>query len=120
MAGIPAEGIAMVERTWRDTRDGGLRLHDAELQRVKGELLLLQGEPDARAEAETCFHAALEIAREQSARLYELRAATSLARLCRGRRNESDARAALARVYAGFTEGFDTPDLRAALECLRA
>jgi predicted ATPase len=66
---------------------------------------------DAAAEAEACFHRALEIAREQQGRWLELRASVSLARLwgARGRRDE--ARELLAGIYGWFTEGFDTVDL---------
>jgi DNA-binding winged helix-turn-helix (wHTH) protein/tetratricopeptide (TPR) repeat protein len=118
IAGAVDEGLAMVQRIWEDMRPAGLRWDDAELQRLKGELILLQGKRDARAEAAACFRRALDIANEQGGRFYELRAATSLAWLWRGRRDEGAAREALERVYAGFTEGFETPDLRAAAACL--
>ena len=74
--------------------------------------MLMQVRPGAIAEAEGCFHRAIEIARSQKARSWELRAATSLARLWRdqGRRNE--ARSLLAPIYGWFTEGFDTADLK--------
>jgi DNA-binding winged helix-turn-helix (wHTH) protein len=113
-------GLAIVDRVWRDLRETGLRWLDAELQRLKGELILLQGRRTARTQAAASFHRALEIARAQGARFYELRAATSLARLCRGHRNQGDARGALERIYAEFTEGFETPDLQAAAACLHA
>jgi DNA-binding winged helix-turn-helix (wHTH) protein/tetratricopeptide (TPR) repeat protein len=119
LVGAADEGLAMVERVWNETRPTGLRWYDAELQRLKGELTLLQHKPDAQAAAAACFERALEIAREQNNRLYELRAATSLARLCRNGRDERRARATLERVYAAFTEGFDTNDLRAAALLLR-
>jgi len=119
ITGAADQGLAMAERIWNDTRPTGVRWYDAELQRLKGELILLQGEPDAHPAAAACFERALEISREQGNRLYELRAATSLARLCRGRRDERHARATLERVYAAFTEGFDTNDLRAASLLLR-
>jgi hypothetical protein len=118
MARAPDQGLAMIDRVWRDTHQTGLRWFDAELQRLKGELILLQGRRAARRGAAACFERALALAHEQGARFYELRAATSLARLCRGRPNEGGARAGLARVYAEFAEGFDTPDLRAAAAAL--
>ena len=82
------------------------RTYEAELHRIKGELLLRRDEP---ADAERCFDRALGVAREQGARSLELRAATSLLR-DRGERNE--ARAWLQPVYDWFTEGFDTQDLK--------
>jgi DNA-binding winged helix-turn-helix (wHTH) protein/tetratricopeptide (TPR) repeat protein len=120
MAGLADEGLAMVDHIWEETRHTGLRWYDAELRRLRGELILLQGTDGARAAAMAAFHGALAIAREQGARFYELRAATSLVRLCGGGRNERDTHATLARVYAAFSEGFATPDLRAADTCLRA
>ena len=88
----------------------GERHHAAELCRLKGELTLL-GDPSAAVEAESCFREAIEVARSQSAKWWELRATVSLARLLvkRGRRDE--ARAMLAEIYGWFTEGFDTADL---------
>ena len=117
--GAANEGLRMAEEVWQSTRASGVRWYDAELQRLRGELILLQGKRDARTEAAACFRRALEIAHQQGARFCELRSATSLARLCRGRRNEPSVRATLERVYLGFTEGLETPDLRAAEECLR-
>ena len=70
------------------------------------------------AKAEDSFRTALAIAREQSARGYELRAATSLARLWRERGRRGEARELLAPVYAWFTEGFDTADLKDARRLL--
>ena len=70
------------------------------------------------AKAEDSFRTALAIAREQGTRGYELRAATSLARLWREQGRRTEARDLLAPVYAAFTEGFDTPDLKDAAELL--
>jgi predicted ATPase len=98
---VVAEAIALAERT-------GLRYWDAELQRLKGTLLVARG---ADRDAESCFHEALAIARRQEAKALELRAAMSLARLWRDRKRVADARALLADVYGWFTEGFGTPDL---------
>jgi predicted ATPase len=89
----------------------GERYYEAELQRLKGELLLVQS-PDDLAEAETCFHNALEIARRQHAKSLELRTAMSLARLWQRQGKEGDARQLLNDVFAWFTEGFETADLR--------
>jgi predicted ATPase/DNA-binding winged helix-turn-helix (wHTH) protein len=85
----------------------------ADLLRVKGELLLQQ-EMRASPEAEECFQRAGEIAHEHGALAWELRAATSLARLWHGQNRRSEALALLQPVYDRFTEGFDTADLKAA------
>jgi predicted ATPase len=100
----------------------GLRIYGAELHRLKGELLLKQAVPNI-SEAETCFHDALELARAQQAKAWELRAATSLARLWQAQDKRQEAHDLLAPVYAWFTEGFDTADLQEAkglLDELRA
>jgi len=87
------------------------RWYAAELNRHKGQLLLRQGHTEA---ADELYRKALSIAREQEAKLWELRAAASLARLRRDQDREAEARDLLAPVYAWFTEGFDTPDLKEA------
>ena len=89
----------------------GAHDHDADLDALRAEILLDQGGGDLE-EAETCFRRALEIAREQQARWFELRAATSLARLLRDQGRRDEARAMLEPVYDWFTEGFDTADLK--------
>jgi len=83
----------------------------AELNRHKGRLLLRQGHTEA---AEELYRKARSIAEEQGAKLWELRAAASLARLRRDQGRRAEARNLLAPVYGWFTEGFDTPDLREA------
>lgn len=90
---------------------GGATLWDAELHRIKGELLLQQDRPDP-AMAESCFEAALEVARRQLAKSLELRAATSLARLWAQQGRRHQAGDLLGPVYDWFTEGFDTRDLK--------
>ena len=90
------------------------RWYVAELQRIRGELLLLEGAPGAAAAAEGHFWQSLDWARRQGALSWELRAATSLARLLRDRGRSADATALLQPVYDRFTEGFDTADLKAA------
>ena len=89
----------------------GERLWNAEFHRNRGHALLGQGEQQTEA-AELEFKEALALAREQSALLFELRTATSLARLWRDRGKVDDAGDLLAPVYGRFTEGFDTPDLK--------
>jgi predicted ATPase len=77
--------------------------------------MLQQGHSDA---AEELYHTALSIARAQEAKLWELRAVTCLARLCRAQGRNAEARELLAPVYGWFTEGFDIPDLREAKDLL--
>ena len=87
-----------------------LRYYAAELSRLKGALLLQQAVPDA-AQAEACFQQALDVARQQQAKSWELRAATSLARLWQQQGKRQEAHDLLAPIYDWFTEGFDTLDL---------
>ena len=84
--------------------------YEAETNRLKGELLLKQENSNA-AEAQSCFERAIEIARKQSAKSFELRATMSLARLLAKKGRRDEARAMLADIYDWFTEGFDTADL---------
>ena len=90
---------------------------EAELSRLKGELLLL--EPKHEGAAQACFRDAVEVARRQGARSLELRAAMSLARLLARQRKPESAQRALSEVYGGFTEGSDTVDLRSAAAALQ-
>jgi predicted ATPase len=92
----------------------------AELLRVKGELLLLQGGSSAAATAEDHFRQALDWAHRQGALSWELRAATSIARLLRDQSRAADALALLQPIYDRFMEGFDTADLKAAKALLDA
>ncbi|MDQ3828367.1 MAG: AAA family ATPase, partial [Candidatus Tectomicrobia bacterium] len=89
------------------------RFYEAELYRLKGELLLTPSRAN-RAEAEICFHEGLEIARRQQAKSLELRAAMSLARLWQQQGKREEARELLAPIYGWFSEGFDTADLQEA------
>ena len=86
---------------------------EAEIQRTTGEIALTSPGADV-AKAETCFERALAIAAEQRAMAWQLRAATSMARLWRDQGKLREARELLAPVYASFTEGLDTLDLREA------
>ncbi len=86
------------------------RLYAAEVRRIRGELLLAQDVPDP-ARAESCFQEALAVARDQNAKSWELRTATSLARMWLQQNRIDEARALLKPVYEWFTEGFDTADL---------
>jgi predicted ATPase len=98
------DALEIVERT-------GERWFAAELYRHKGQLLLRQGHSEA---AEELYRKALSIAEEQEAKLWELRAAVSLAGLRRDQGRRAEARNLLAPVYGWFTEGFGTPDLKEA------
>ncbi len=94
-------------------------LCEAEVYRVAGEIALLSPEPDA-AKAEAYFERALAVARQQQAKSWGLRAATSLARLWRDHGKVQQARELLAPTYGWFTEGFDTRDLKEAKALLDA
>ncbi|UQD96026.1 adenylate/guanylate cyclase domain-containing protein [Bradyrhizobium japonicum] len=91
----------------------GERWWEAEAHRVMGDLFL-QRSPDALDEAEDYYQRAIEQSRQQNAKSLQLRATTSLARVWRDQNKRTEARDLLAPVYAWFTEGFDTPDLREA------
>ena len=91
----------------------GQHYHDAELHRLRGEILM-DRDGGALEEAQTLFRRAIEIARGQEAKSYELRAAASLARLLRDQGQRDQALEVIAPVYDWFTEGFDTQDLKEA------
>jgi predicted ATPase len=103
---VLAEALALVDTTEE-------RWWEAELHRLKGELLLALSTDNAAA-AETCFHQALDIARRQQAKSLELRAAMSLSRLWQQQGKCAEAYQLLAETYGWFTEGFDTADLQEA------
>ncbi len=98
--------LAVVERT-------GGRFWEAELHRLKGELLLQKSSAN-QTETETCYQQALSIAQNQQAKSWELRAAISLARLWQSQDKHHEAHDLLAPVYGWFTEGVDTPELEEA------
>ena len=120
---VIGEGLAQVDKT-------GERYCEAELYRLKGELTLQKlpsssspvvklpspqsPTPNPQAEAEACFHKAIEIARQQQAKSLELRAVMSLARLWQQQGKQHAARNTLSEIYDWFTEGFDTKDLQEA------
>jgi predicted ATPase len=99
--------------------DTGECWYQAELYRLKGELLLDLA-AEHRVEAITCLQQASTIARRQQAKLLELRAATSLSRLWRQQGKQDEAHQLLAEIYGWFTEGFDTADLQEATALLEA
>ena len=108
--GEPEEGLTVLTEALTLVDKTGERWYDPELYRLKNALLLQQSS-DNQAEAETCFHHAIRIAQNQSAKSWELRAATSLARLWQQQGKRQEAHDLLAPIYGWFTEGFDTADL---------
>jgi predicted ATPase len=127
--GKPSDGLTVLDEALMLVDKTGERSYEAELYRLKGELLLQQStsvgvllaapivgraSPAPTAEAETCFHQALDIARRQQAKSLELRAAMSLSRLWQQQGKRAEALELLAPIYGWFTEGFDTADLKEA------
>jgi len=122
---VLAEALAQVDKTEE-------RYYEAELYRLKGQLVLQSGvrspesenpspqpltpntQAETEREAEGCFHRAIDIARRQQAKSWELRAVTSLARLWQQQGKAKEAHEMLAEIYGWFTEGFDTKDLQEA------
>jgi predicted ATPase len=126
--GTVDEGLHVLAKALAAVQLTGERLWEAELHRLTGELML-QAKPEYpvpgndlshTAEAEACLHQALAVARRQQAKSWELRAATSLARLWQRQGKQHEARVLLAPVYGWFTEGFDTADLQEARALLEA
>jgi predicted ATPase/DNA-binding winged helix-turn-helix (wHTH) protein len=113
-----ADGLAAIDEAIARSEGTEELWAMAELVRVKGELLLLQGAPGAAAAAEDLFRQALDWACRQGALSWELRAAMSLARLLRDQGGSADAIACLQPVYNRFAEGFGTADLMAAKQLL--
>ena len=116
-AGRPAEGLRLITEALDHVAQTGVVYYEAELHRLEGELRLRLDAGDEQR-AETSFLRALEIARKQQAKSWELRASTSLARLRAGQGRRGEARELLAPVYGWFTEGFDTADLKDAKRLL--
>jgi class 3 adenylate cyclase/predicted ATPase len=117
LAGEIDEGLAVLDQALANSAASGQKGTDAELHRLRGELVHQLPRPDP-AQAEASFRTALAIAREQGTRGYELRAATSLARLWGEQGRRGEARELLAPLYAWFTEGFGTADLKEAKRLL--
>ena len=116
--GRVGRGLSALEAAIEQAEETEERWSIAELLRIKGELLLSRGAPGAEAEAEEQFQRALDRARRQGALSWELRAATSFARLLRDQGRSSEGTELLQPVYDRFTEGFDTVDLKAAKSLL--
>jgi class 3 adenylate cyclase/predicted ATPase len=117
MVGQFAEGLAELDEAFAVSAETGQIGFDAELHRLRGDLLLRIPERGP-SESENCFRKALATAQMQGARGYELRAATSLAQLWGEQGRRAEARELLAPVYGWFTEGFDTADLKEAKRLL--
>jgi len=120
-AGQIGEALAALTRAQAAANQTGEQTYEAEMHRLRGELMLNQSQrsgrkrqapPDAAAEAEVCFRKAIEVAKRQRSKSLELRSVMSLARLWQHQRKKRPARLMLAEIYGYFTEGFDTADLR--------
>ncbi|MDA2921126.1 tetratricopeptide repeat protein, partial [Desulfobacterota bacterium AH_259_B03_O07] len=105
--GEAEEGLTSIAEALAVVNKNGELYYEAELYRLKGELLLKLGD----AESEACFLKAIDIARRQGAKSLELRAVTSLSRLLQKQGKKDEARQMLSEIYDWFTEGFDTKDL---------
>jgi predicted ATPase/class 3 adenylate cyclase len=134
-AGHAAQVLALITGALALGEKNSERFYESELHRLQGEFLIADcgmrnaesGEEnpqseirDPQSEAEACFRRAIEIARSQQAKSFELRAATSLAQLLRRQGRAAEARDLLAPIYAWFTEGFETRDLKEAKLLLAA
>ena len=116
--GQESKGLRLLEEALATMHRAGDVLFEAELHRLKGELLLMH-DPSNRREASHCFKLAIEISARQGVKSLELRAKTSLARLLANHRCPRKAHALLTDIYRSFTEGFDTADLKDAKELLK-
>jgi predicted ATPase len=117
--GQPEEGLRVVTEALAFVDRTGERAYEAALHRLRGTFLLMQAGAAAE-EAETCFHRALDVARRQQAKILELQAAISLARLWQQQGQRTAAADVLAPVVYGFTEGWDAADLQEAQVLLKA
>jgi predicted ATPase len=117
-AGQTEEGVRTLQEALALAQGNGEGAYEAELYRLKGEMLLLQSarpgfsRPATVAQAEACFHHAIRTAQEQAAKSWELRAVMSMARLYQSQDRQDEARTLLTTIYSSFTEGLATADLR--------
>ena len=118
--GQPEEGLALLAEALALVEAHGERFYEAELYRLRGEIALKTQAACGTAAAVASFQQALTVARRQQAKSWELRAATSLARLWQSQGKHTEARDLLGQVYGWFTEGFDTADLKEARALLEA
>ena len=115
VAGRPEEGLESTNSAFAEMREGGNRYFESFAWWTKGDALLAL---DQVSEADTSYRRALEVARAQSAKSWELHAASRLARLWHSQGKTTEAHDLLAPVYGWFTEGFDTTDLKEAKSLL--
>jgi predicted ATPase len=133
--GHTAEGLRVLAEALSAVHDNAERYYEAEVHRLKGELLLQSGVRELESgvwglgytihyaymdEAETCFRQAIDVARHQQAKSLELRAVLSLSRLWQAQDRHTEARSMLEEIYGWFTEGFETQDLQEAKTLLEA
>jgi predicted ATPase len=111
LVGEPEQGLGALARAVASMEETGEGLWEAEIHRLKGELLL-QSSPDGQDQAEASFQEALNTAGRQESRSLQLRAAASLAQLWHHQGKRAEAYELLAPIYGWFTEGFGTADLK--------
>jgi predicted ATPase len=109
----PSRGLELISEAFAEMEDSAEQYLEPELYRLKGDLLLMQDALNA-GQAEKSFRKAIEVARRQEAKFYELRATMSLARLLDKHGKRDEAYKIFADIYNWFTEGFDTVDLKEA------
>jgi hypothetical protein len=113
----PEKGLAVVAEALKEIETSGQPIHEAEIWRLRGELLVLHS--GAEAEAERSFQRALELASRQQARSLELRAAAGIARFLSLRERRDEAKSKLAPILASIAEGFESTDFKEATALLR-
>lgn len=111
MSGRVHEALTEADAALLRMESSGERLYEAELYRIKAQLMLTERFAQT-SEAEGLFRTAIVVARRQDAKLWELRATVGVARMLSAQHRDDEAGAMLAGIYAWFTEGFDTADLR--------
>ena len=116
--GQTEQAYSVLTRELERVRDTGVRYYEAELHRIKGEVLLRRSAASQK-EAETCFHRAIDLSHDQGAKSLELRAIMSLSDLWRKQGKKAEARQMLQEIYRWFTEGFNTADLKEAKELFK-
>jgi serine/threonine protein kinase/tetratricopeptide (TPR) repeat protein len=123
IAGQIGKGLDILEKAIEEVERGGERYYEAELYRIKGELLLKKEDSEVKEalekEAEDCFKRSIKIAQFQKAKSFELRSAMSLCRLWEGQNKNKTAKQLLVKIYNWFTEGFETYDLMQASNLLK-
>ena len=117
--GQTEQAYGVLTKELERVRDTGVRYYEAELHRIKGEVLLRRS-ASSRKEAEKCFHTAIDLSHDQGAKSLELRAIINLSDLLQKQGKKEKARQMLQDIYGWFTEGFDTADLKRAKQLLNA